>query len=368
MDGNMNYMGAMVLRKRVNGKIIDIGNIELFEHAYDGMLTNRKVSNHINKFINFNPRVLGRYISTYRKFYNSLPFPIYSIDTDLKYCIAGLYIKKELGSLDKIWVDNGLFICLDEPKKIALNFVNDSWGVVIVDDVISMDLDINNYSSYVGFDEFVWVISNMFNNNSINSYYNIFMPEFIKACEYKPDIMKKELGNILNLFEIPDELYIRDNVILDVQTRSEYIFDIYNVGTRDYNGTEMPVYGYDSYIKEKSGLNNKLRLDKLASFNGLFCNLCAIRAFNNYNDFPIFKGLIADNRLVYYVDNKVFVAKANRGTEGEEIACGYKIHSYKSGVVYLSKTEDMPGGIQKKLVYSYGLKTKNLTLCGVIYK
>ena len=84
------------MKKLVNGRIVDIKNIDIFEKAAEGTAINRTLPNIIpNDTLNLDFDIIEIYINAYKKFYASLPFPLYGVDTDLKYCAAGLFIKKE---------------------------------------------------------------------------------------------------------------------------------------------------------------------------------------------------------------------------------------------------------------------------------
>lgn len=374
----------------VNGRIVDIKNIDIFEKAAEGTAVNRTLPNIIpNDTLNLDFDLVEKYINAYKKFYASLPFPLYGVDTDLKYCAAGLFIKKETATNIRMWTNNGLFICVDADRKLALGFVNNSWGIVYVNEIKEDNLNIQNYRDNIGFEEFVWVTASLFKGEGTSKYYEVFMPKFVEACGSQHVVMRWELGNILQFGNIPDRMTMQLNKVIDLNNKSNYTLDIFVAGTRETKDKQqvwsfydsdtrsevksksVKVYGYDLYNKPiitgdsiKAG-EDKIKPAELYGINSLFCTLCTIKSVGEADDFPDFLGFIADGNLVFSVDGRVFVAKSDNYTEAKEVARGVEIYSYKRGVVYLSKPKVIAAGIKKEVIYSYSLVDGNLRLCKI---
>ena len=375
----------------VNGKIVDIKNIDIFEKAAEGVAIGRTLSNIIHsENLNIDFPEVENYIEIYKKFHNSLPFPLYGVDSDIKYCSAGLYIKKELGTKARMWLNNGLFIILDEEQKLALGFVNNSWGLVRPDEIKDDNLNIQNFKGEVGFEDFVWVTASLFKGETTAKYYDTFMPKFVEACGNQPVVMKWELGNILQFGNVPDRIELVPNKVIDLNNKSEYTMDIFTAGTRPTRDKQqvwsfgesdvqssmrqkhVRVYGYDLYSKIASSEDfnikvgeDKLKPAELFGINSLFCALCSAKTTSESSVFPDYIGFIADGNFIFSIENRLFISKSDIYTEAKEVARGVDIYSYKRGVVYIVKSKAVATGIKKEVIYSYSLLDGNLRLCKI---
>lgn len=379
------------MKKRVNGKTVDIGNIEVFEKAAESMAINRTVMSAITDKIGVGSDIIDEYIYLYGMFYKSLPFPLYAIDNDAKYAVIGCFIKKRATNIPKLWVNNGLYICIDEDNKIVLNFINSSWGLIKVESIKEDNTDLTQYQSECGFNDLLWALSKILNKESTSGYYKEFMPEFIKACNNQPMVLKWELSNILDFGRIPNRYSFESNKILDMETKNEYILDIFVAGVReskekqhvwslfgDEEDTVKPklikMYGFEVYRKVASGEDrikpneDKLHKCELFGATSIFNTLCAIKNINDSNVFEPYVAFIAGENLVYSINNRVFIAKANRFAESKEIARGVELYAYDREMIFLVKSKNLGKGIKKETIYSYSLKDGNLRLCKIQFK
>ena len=376
------------MQKLVNGKVISIDNLDLFEAAAEGAAINRTLPNIIpNDRLQLDFELIEKIINTYKTFYKSLPFPLYSIDSNTKYCSAGLIIKRDLKLKNKMWVDNGLYICMDEEKYLCLGFINESWGIVKVQQIQTDNVDVDTFKGQLGFDEFAWVLVSLFKGEKTDNYYNIFMPKFVEACNNQHSIMRWELSNMLQFNPIPVKKELSENKVLDVRSGDEYTLDIYLTGKRrtsdqylswsmqsDSTNTEyktINVYGYELYKKSANKMANKklgedkLKQTNLYGINSLFCELCTIKNLHSIDRFPIYKGIIIDNHLVFIIDNRLFATSVNNYSDAKEIARGVEIYSYNNRFIYLIKPKSISMGIRKETVYSYSLEDANMRLCKI---
>lgn len=381
------------MRKLVNGKIVDIQNIDIFEKAAEGVAINRTLTNVIpNESLDLDFSLVEQYIDAYKRFYSSLPFPLYGIDTDLKYCSAGLYIKKSIGIGIRMWTNNGLFISVDNERCLVLGFVNNSWGIVCADSIKDDNINIQDYKGETAFEDFVWVLASLFKGENTSSYYHEFMPKFVDACNSQPVVMKWELSNILTFGQVPNKLNLPNNKLIDTDKNLEYTLDVFIAGTRQtkekqhvWNLTSdedeiqpavrpvyKKVYGYDLYVKPiitddvqiKPG-EDKIKPVELYGVNSLFCTLCTLRTLSEADEFEDFTGIISDNNFVFSTCNRIFVAKARNYVEAKEVARGVEIYSYKQNIVYFVKPKMIAPGIRKEVIYSYSLVDGNLRLCKI---
>ena len=105
------------MKKIVNGKVINIDNLELFELAAEGLaLQNTAISNTADGVeCNINSPLVSGYIKKYDIFFKSMPYPLYAIEADIKYATLGNFIKALSKEKIEMWVDRGLHIKLDGP-------------------------------------------------------------------------------------------------------------------------------------------------------------------------------------------------------------------------------------------------------------
>lgn len=382
------------MRKAVNGRVVEISNIEIFEAAAEGAALGRVITNAIpNNKLDIDFKKVDEYIEIYKNFIKELPYPLYCVDIDIKYCAAGLFIKKESREPNlRMWVSDGLYIVVDEDKHLSLGFVNNSWGIVSTPVIKPDNLNIQNYYEDIGFEDFVWILATLFKGENTASYYSTFMPNFVMACGNQAMVLKWELSNILKFANTPDRIQINYDKIVDINHNLEYSLDIYVAGTRkvesesvhvwsiseeledELRPKQIRVYGYDVYakpilasdtIKEiKPGID-KIRKAEIYGINSLFCTLCNIKNSEEQDEFDTYTGLIADGHLVFSISNRIFVAKSNKYVEAKEIARGVEIYSYKQNMLYLLKSKNLGSGIRKETIYSYSLSDGNLRICSI---
>lgn len=379
------------MKKKVNGQTVDIENIEVFEKATEGMAVNRTTFSTITDTKDLNFEVITEYVALYNSFYKSLPFPLYALDTNIKYATIGSFIKKKSKNDPKLWVNNGLYICIDEENGVALNFVNASWGLVRVDSIKEDNTDLQLYQDECGFSDLVWALAKISKRQSTSAYYKEFMPDFIRACNNQPMVLKWELSNILDFGRIPDRYTYQTNKIIDLDSDNEYILDIYVAGLRQskekqhvwslFDSDEVePVmkpkyvkqYAFDVYEKvstrdeDKIKPNeDKLKKCELFGATSVFNTLCTIKNLSERNAFEDYSGFISDGNLIYVINNRVFIAKAYKFVEPKEVARGVELYSYDRGIVYFLKTKNLSKGIKKETIYSYSLRDGNLRLCKI---
>ena len=382
------------MKKLVNGKIVDIVNIEIFEKAAEGIASNRTVSNHTSiKLMENEAKIVNEWIELYQKFYSLLPYPLYAADIDTKYITASVFIKKLSINNPHCWVDSGLYISNSKLNNKAVYFVNNTWAVVDIKEVPS-ESNIVDYKTCIGFHEFIWALASILKDNNTNAYYKEFMPKFLDACNNQLVLVKWELSNILSFGSIAEELVLPDDKIVDLDNNKEYTIDIYVSGMTEskkkiqsiklgvnsisnvcYNSKPVytQVYGYDLYCKPdlksvRKANSGKVIKIELFGITSLFHSLVSIKNVAATEDFPHYRGFVSGGELVYEINNRIFIAKSNKYVEPKEIARGVKIYSYDMGMVYLIKQEHLESGVYKDTIYSYSLVDGNLRLCKIRFR
>jgi len=376
-----------MMRKIVNGKIIEIDNIELFEKAIEGAILGRMATSHVGNKINVESDVINEYVSNYNLAYKRFPYPLNSIESNIKYAVLANILKSMVKVKFNMWVDNALYICIDKEEKLALKFISSTWGINKVEKCdIKDNTGMDNYTKEIGYKEYIWLIERIKNREITSNYYAEFMPDFVKACNNQPMVMKWELANILTFGHVPKKIELKENKILDLNYQKEYTLDIYFSGKRktgDYeyvfslddddknNEILRPKYAntywYDVYEKsittsEDEPKEDKLKKVDIKGIRNLFMTLTAIKIAMEETTFETFTGIIVDTYLIFSINKRIFMCKAYKTSETKEVARYVNIHGYDRGLVYFSKIINLGNGVKKELIYSYGLRDDSLRL------
>lgn len=376
--------------KKVNGKVVDIKNIELFEKAAEGMALGKLASSMISDKITVESDVINSCINRYEAFYRAMPFPLYALETNVKYAALGEFIRDSLDTPLEMWVDAALFICIDKENSMALKIIANSWGVVKTPFSDINNAYIDEFKSDIGYSEYTWLLNHITNNESTSNFYSEFMPDFLAACNNQPMILKWELSNILTFGGIPEKMELKDNKILNIETQSEYTLDIFTTGYKKTGENEyfmslveekgdvelrpksVKVYGFDAYEKPKSSTDSsgktsddKLQKVGIKGLYNVFETLVAIRMSQERSAFETFTGLLNDGNIVYSVNKRVFVCKAYKQSEIKEIARNMDIYGYDRGYVYIARSLQLTQSIKKEMIYSYSITDGATRLCKI---
>jgi len=381
------------MKKLVNGKIIDIKNMRLFELAAEGLVTQRhtmsKISDKIDDSIDIS--TLKKYLDKYDLFSKYLPYPLHAIERDIKYATFGNFIKQYVDSGTKIWVKDGLNIQLSDENGLVLKFVNNTWGIEVEKDIPDENIDMNLYKDQLGYTEYKWILDKILNKQSTSGYYKVFMNDFLVACEFNSKILKSELENILTLCKIPDKMAFKQNKIYDMNNNEEYSLDIYCNGQTEVEGEDrdrmvftdsgfelstskkrIKTYAFDAYSKlldDTTNIKCKLSKVKVIGLHNLFLELCAIKTTTESEVFSTFYGVIFGNNLVFTIDKRLFIAKSNRlMIEPIEIANGVELYSIDSNKVYFVKSHKLSKNVTKEIIYSYNLRDNSTRICSTTFK
>ena len=368
------------MNKAVNGRVVRIDNIELFKRAKEGLLNKSSVGTSINIKISSTDIInkINKFIEQYKVIYNSMPYPLYAVEEDIKYAVIAKFIK--LCSKESIhtWVDKGLFILLDKTSKLTLNISKDTWRFVEIKVIPRDNTDIGNFKNSIGYSEYKWVLDKIISGENTGDYYSEHMAEFIKACDNDKDIIKKELNDILNFRSIPKKLKLKDNRIININNKSEYFLDIYQnelkeTGENKYSisfirseanielePTYVMTYKCDVYEKKhmeqvaKTDTNKMEKIHLIGSQNILNI-LCGLKIVDNSTEFSTYRGIIEDCNLVFEVEGRIYICKAYRNSESKEIVRGAELYSIRKGIIYF---------IVKDEIYSYSIGNGGISLCG----
>lgn len=384
------------MRKLVNGKVVDVKNIELFELAAEGLALSNTTMSSTEEGLKLSDesKQIQTYIMQYDIFFKSLPYPLYAIESPIKYVTIGCFIKALAKDHVRMWVDNGLNILIDTETEMTLNVVNNTWAVKYVTEPREDNVDMTLYKESIGYKEFSWILSKVLHREQVN-FYEYFMKDFVEACNNDDMVMAWELENVLNFASVPNKMALCDNKIVDLVNKCEYAIDIYATKTVDiedektttWNLTnmnrissitkpkQMKVYGFDVYTKSLSSeafkfkdMNEKLTKTDLAGMQSLFLTLTGMKSSQELSSFPVYRGIIVNGYMAYIVDKSLFITKANRIGEAEEIARNIEFYGADRGMIFFTRTKRVNDRVVKECLYSCSVADKNIKLCKIQYK
>lgn len=383
------------MKKLVNGKVVDIKNIELFELAGEGIALNSIAISNTNIGIpnGISNELMNRIIGQYDVFYKSMPYPLYAIESDIKYATLANFIKRFNKEGLVMWVDNGLYILIDSKTGYTLHILNNTWSFISCEPK-EPRIDMSIYKDCVGYAEYCWVLNRIINRKATGNFYETFMKEFVDACNGNEMVLRWELQNILNFGNIPKKIELLDDRIIDITNNCLYTIDIYvskiiddykhpvtawNVGTTDvkvgktYN--KKTVFGYKGYRKQilnnsasEKGTAVEFQPCQLIGLQNIFLTLSAIKGAQNRQSFPVYRGLAINGTIAYQIKDSIYVCKANRITEQNEIARGASIFGADNNNIYFCKEARVRDNVIKETMYSYNVSSNTFRICNIRYK
>jgi len=376
------------MKKVVNGKVVDIKNIELFEQAAEGLAIRNTTVSITSEGVEaqLDSPLIHNYIKQYDIFFRSMPYPLYAIESDIKYATLGNFLKAINHNKINMWVNNGLNIKLDDKTGMTLKIVNNTWAISYCNDIILDNTDMNLYKDSVGYNEYNWVLNKIIKKEKTNNFYNEFMPDFVRACNGQAMVLRWELNNILTFARVPDIMNFEDNKIIDLEDKSEYTLDIFCNGTTNTEEKitrieignidnlsntrfkKIKTYDWNIYHKGTSD-SASIKMDKrrFIGFDTLFNDIIVLKNNSGQIKFPIYKGVISDNNLIYSINGRLYITKVNRVTRSENIANGIELYSIEDDRIYFSKSKKINDKITKNILYSYNLMDKKARLCKIAY-
>lgn len=377
------------MKKKVNGKVIDVDNIELFEKAFEGVALGRLAASSVQETVSRDSDIINSYISAYESVYKSLPFPLYAIEGDVKYSMIANVINHKLQTTLDMWINKALFIGLGNGK--AIKFLSGTWGLVSVDPKEAKpSISISEYSDDIGYKEFSWVLERLLADKSLSDFYIKFMPKFVEACHREPMILKWELGRMLDFGFVPVQKEIPMNRIINPDNMTEYIIDVFSSGKQKTGGTEyvidftgqnratrkraryITVYDFECYEKkqldaeeaEENRAISRMKRVNLGGFGGVFETIIS-KASNSNPSNVQYSGVILGNRIVYQIENQIFICDLANYRHPVEIGKGVSIYSYDSRFIYISKKSMCESNICKESIYAFDPMEMQIRLCKI---
>lgn len=381
------------MKKLVNGNVIDISNIKLFELGFEGLVLNQKASSDVKTPMESNSNAVKRYINAYNKVINGLPFPLYAIESDCKYAIIANYMLNKIPELDskKVHINKCIIIELDDSQQLKLMYK--TWAIEKKNEKFDgfASLDLNKYSKCTEYKELKWCYDKMVADQSIGSYYKEFMKEFIEACGGNPMVLNWELKNILNFGYVPDEMKIDKNRIIYPSKGYEYFLDIFCTGKKpskdsilEIDLTEngkvtqkhksIKVYDFEIYGKRLSTdsimkeTDNKLEKKKFDGMANVFETIISLGISNDMVENIEYRGIMDEDVIIFEANNKIYGCDPNKYGNTDIIASNVSIYGYEDGRVYLKNSIILESGVHKDSIYAYDTKTNKARLCKIRFK
>lgn len=379
------------MKKKVNGHVVDIPNMDTIEKGFEGLATGRLVSSNISDNLTEGCEdIINECIAAYESVCKALPFPLHAVEENIKYAAIGSYIKDKLRKPLEMWVDRSLYILVDKTR--ALKFASNTWGVVSVDGAREDNTSIELYRYDVGYNEFEWALEHLMNGEPLTGYYQRFMSGFVKACENEPLVLKWEMSRLLDFGYVPPRMDLNNDKLLDVHSGFEYFLDIFSAGERKTGGCRCvidltkkgstpviedktaTVYDFEVYEKRKLTPEDMMAtpdvkriqrtgMDGLAA---VFQTVMGKGAFSKER--PGYKGIIDKGVVVYEVAGTVYRCGTSKYQKAVVIARNVELWGYENGCVYLKQTVACPSGVRKESIYAYRISDGATLICKIAYE
>lgn len=385
------------MKKLVNGKVIDIKNLDIFENGFEGMAMNRLVVSNINNELAGEPDVVRVCVEEYNRMYRSLPFPLYAVESNVRYAAMATYIMDRaftlIGTGIDMWVDKAIFVPLADER--ALKIVGNTWGIVqnydakkytqLTDEQIA-STNIETYKDENGYEEFKWCLTQIMNGKSMTEFYRKFVRGFEEACLGEGMVMKWELGRMLDFGHLPEREETEINTIKNTLTGKIYQIDVFWTGKmrKTTSGEHIMVldlttknspylikdkeekeYNYDIYEITNGLARKKLKAEKLA-FSGLLFAIVKKGKDADRVERVSYTGLTDGEVMAFDIEGSTYVG--NVGAELIEIGNGVELWNIENSKIYMKKSLKKASGVMRICYYAYDIKTQKLKLCKIEYK
>ena len=367
------------MEKVINGQLVDVGDIRLFELGLEGLSINKVAVNNISIELKDDENI-SKCLEIYNKAYRKLPFPLYSIETNLKYsCIANL-MKDSIKFDFKLWVDKSLNVYIVD-SKLLVKFIGNTWGVEYIEEPYKDNTDLDLYKRDVGYKEFSWIVENKDKENLALEFYKEFMSDLLRACGNNANIMVKEFSRILDFENVPRPIEIMDNCIVDSSGKYSYFVDFYcselqKTGGKQYSidltededeiaseDAVEPIYSVDVYKKsslkeDRADTLGALEFDEVLSEK--FCETLDIS-----NDTKI-RGVKIGNVIFLEMEDSIYYFNTSND-KFVTIGSGITIYSYLGNYIYFLRRQLIREKTYKSIVYKYNLSNGNINIAKISF-
>lgn len=373
------------MEKVVNGQLVDVGDIRLFELALEGIALNQRAVNKVNIELKYDDNV-GKCIDIYNKAYSKLPFPLYSIETNLKYsCLAKIIEKeldKKLSNNYNLWVDKSLHIFIKD-SLIDLKFIGSTWSIDYIEEPYKDNTDIDLYKQDVGYDEYKWIVENHSESSNLAiDFYSKFMSNLLRACGSDASIMIREFTNILNFENVPNPYFIKPNTVVDTNKSYEYFLDVYckeiretgrNSFTIDLTVEDselctekevVPIIGIKAFKKSLMSC-----IDNVNILGGIEEDNIISKILDDTIEMDLdtdIRGIKVDNKIILEIDNEIYKLDLISKTL-KLIGNGISFYSFLGNYVYFIRKQKVRNGVIKNIIYKYSTLNGSITVSKIFF-
>ena len=380
------------MKKRVNGKIVDIqGYLDLFLLAGEGVALNRRASSLVRNTIEEKSELVRDIVNEYNDILLSLVYPLNMIEEEIKYMTIAIALHDRLQQkYGELQMQVARHIKIEvEPDRI-LKLLAGTWAIEETDKSYTpTELELDSYSSAVGYKEYKWALSKLVKHQSTKDFYKEVMGSFLAACKGESFVLNWELEHILDFGYIPQRVEIPENKIEDIDTGMEYYLDIYSAGQRETSDTvlkivssksggvsssvekkRIKVYNFEVYGKNLSDSRNNNRTEKQPKaqekgFSSVFEVLLAEGIEEDRVTQIKYRGIISQNQIIFEVNNELYIAPFDIYERPKRLVSNVTLYGFESGRIYMMKSERLSSGITKEGIYSYEVSQKKARICKI---
>lgn len=380
------------MKKLVNGKVINIENIELFEKGFEGLVLNKKASSDVKDTLDSDNELVKQCVTAYNSMINSLPFPLFAIESNCKYAFIANYILNKVDSIsaEDMFVNECICIKLEDNKQLKLMYK--TWAIEKYKGTpeTAKTIELDQFKGEAEYKEMKWCYDKLVNDESISAYYKEFMKSFIDACSSSMTL-NWELKNILNFGYVPEEIEIDKNRILNPSKKYQYFLDVFCTGKKKTSDSILEivagptprltqknklvkVYDFDVYGKligegdvDKKA-ENKIEKKQLDGMASVFEVIVGLGIDSDTVERIVYRGIIDDDIILFEINGKIYQCKSNEYTHAELLAVNVSIYSYENGRLYIKNSTKLPSGVYKDNIFSVDVSTKKARLCRTSFR
>jgi hypothetical protein len=369
------------MKKKVNGSVVEIKNLELFKLAYEGKLLNKRASSKVKDTIENKSELVKDLVNAYSAILDSLVFPLNMVETSIKYTMIAIVLKERVrekhGEIP-MQVDNS--ICIEVEDGKILRLLAGTWAIESTPGTyhITTNINLEFFNGQPGYDE-----------ANTKDFYEVFMSEFMEACKNQDLVLKWELSRILDFGNVPSAAHLNKNRITDEENNRQYYLDVYCTGkretrdnvlsfTRDSAGLpvmatekkKIRVYNFEVYSKSLGNIDNKTEKASPNSCDGMgaiFDVLLSEGIEDEQLSNISYTGIVNDDILLFEVNKEIYMTTFKTYEKPQRLMSNVNIYAFDAGRVYVKRRKKLYSGVYEETIYSYELDTGKARLCKISF-
>lgn len=364
------------MRDLIRNHYKDYERLLLFESALKGEKEYNKLSVGSRLDIDIqgiNIEKISSIIKEYKKYYNSIAYPFNYIKGDMKYHFIAKYIQSKINGLEFI-IDNDLRV-YEHKEKIGIRFINDTYSITDRDlkhTVTKIDTDKFKDTKY--YNEYNFIYSAIKLKGEVNPiviYTGMYKEIYNEFKENLEDI-EEYIRSLASIVNVPKFNRLVDNVIVDLDEQSEYTLELFTNGVKktldnkfvisSYKDMELKpkyteIYDYNARKRKKELTGTYVKYEithsDLIGLHCVFNKIIGIKKAHELENFPLYRGLIVNRNIILEINNSIFIGKAYRKSEMEEVASNCKLLGVKDNKIYYCIKDSSTKDISVVRYYAY---------------